>query len=300
MKKHVIFATNSNQDYSFFAPICARMWASLGYHPHVFVVNDLWEHGSKVALAELQKAASVYKLQIPEGYRSSTVAQVSRLLGAMLPVDDADLIMTADVDMLPLNASFFNQHGPNISIFYSNAYEEESAPHFPICYICAPKTTWAELTEVKGNQDELLRHILVNLSPMSNAGEAWGYDEFWISSKLVKHHDYANAKLIPRERFGGMVIRRIDRVRNWNPPPNEADDCHCWRPGYVSQHWIWVLNVILHACPDLRDWAEDYRARFVRQLQKPEPTKEEVHEPVKATPFPISRFVPQSLYRRIG
>lgn len=309
--KHVVFATNNNRDYCFFAPITAKLWKFLGHQPHVFVVDDVWEGSEKIALDELKKAAEVYPLKIPEGYRSSTVTQVSRLLGITLPVADSDIVMTADVDMLPLNAAFFDQQGPNISIFYSNAYDHEDRPHYPICYISAPKSTWGEITGVNSDRDALVKDILYSLPTTATKSAAWNYDEFWISLQLVKHPDYPNAKLIPRDKFGGMVIRRIDRARAFNPPPWEADDAHCWRPGYDPVYWPRVLSIIAHVCPDMVPWAEKYWRDFMRELPKVEPLPVPVEPPeekvaaaekpkMKATPFPSTRFVPQSLYRRIG
>ncbi len=296
--RHVIFATNSNQDYSFFAPICAQLWKSLGHQPHVFVVDESYTHGSSIALDELKKVSHTYLLKPIDGYRSSTLAQVSRLLGAALPVDDNDMLMTADVDMLPLNGQFFDQQGPGITIFYSNAYEEEPRPHFPICYISAPKRTWAQLTGQEVGHNELLAKILSGLKPNAGAGPEWGYDENWISERLVKHPEFPTAKLVPRERYGGMVVRRIDRARGFvNPGPESADDFHCWRPGYMG-YWPHILHVIKYVCPDLGSWAVDYHARFVAALEKPAapPAK----PPQKATPFPTTRLAPTSLYRQIG
>jgi hypothetical protein len=265
---NIILASTSDLTYLFFAPVAARCWRQLGHAPYAFLTREAYSLAGQVALGELEKAAEIFWLDVPPGCRPSTVAQVARLLGSTLPVGEAELLMTSDVDMVPLNSDFFAQSGPGLTLFHANAYAHESFPHYPMCYVSAPKSLWAELFG-RGSAVQLLPPLL----PGPEVKDPWFHDELLLSQRLCAHPSFAAAKLVtcPHDPHG-MVARRVDRAREVNPDPADADDMHCWRPGYSPENWARILSVIAVKFSQLVPWCQHYRDRFVAALDAAQAT----------------------------
>jgi hypothetical protein len=130
--KTVILSTNDNLDYLLYLPYVQKAWNNLGWKTLTFYLGN-----ENIQSNENNK---IIKINNIDGYREATVVQVSRLFGCKY-VDG--LIMTSDVDMMPLsdywhpNENMFNCYGTDLTNF----------KHHPICYIAAKKELCNDLIE---------------------------------------------------------------------------------------------------------------------------------------------------------
>lgn len=249
-----VLGCDLNPDYSFYLPLCTLFWAMRGYRPLILLVStpEAWlsdpKHRLEVVRAR-ELGAEIYWLGDFEGVRTSTVAQVSRIFGALAPgIADDDYLVTADVDMLPIGEWVGSERNAaqDFTIWFANAYAEEVAktgvPHWPMNYVGAKAKAWREVFVTTGTPtlQERLR-VILDYAPKESS-EAWGYDEMYMSARLAECP--AGLSLIPRTFVEGEW--RIDRS-DWDAAVTEAvkrgnldgvADAHIIRPGYTSENWF--------------------------------------------------------------
>ena len=97
VQKIVVVSTNNNPDYYFYAPYIEKAWNTLGWQVAVMITADVDPLDLKV------NNKDTLIIRLPDmTLRKETIAQGGRLYAANYLSKDA-LIMTSDMDMLPLS-----------------------------------------------------------------------------------------------------------------------------------------------------------------------------------------------------
>ena len=201
-KPVVIFSSDSNPDYSEFAPLVSEMWRELNFEPFY---------------------AKVGSDQFPliEGVSSSLQAQIVRLYATKLFLDRVTLI--TDIDMLPFDQNYFWSKLPTeydqISIYSADAY---GGSRYPMCYLSAYGKTFSSI--VLDHKDETWEEFVRRLNAL-NLG--WNTDELYVTKRI----DSSNVEKIKynREWINGLAKKRLDRAQ-WRIGEDSYIDAHCPRP----------------------------------------------------------------------
>lgn len=294
--KVVVFSTDTNPYYYFFAPIATYIWSKIiGYSPLIFIVgNDSWfENKNKILVFEsiLNSGGSIAFLNSDKisnderfsGYNLSMLAQISRFCSFCILNNTNIYALTSDVDMLPLNKNhfYFQDFNKPIHLFYANGYDHL---RYTICYIGMNLTSWQKVMSIHDlNIYSVLSSLLRYLPKNSLDRTQWGYDEVLFYKQITQYYEYPkNVHMInysiyknPSFRKGSngipatLPMRRLDRS-NWNFDMKDIRDfidMHCPRPGYLQENWekiLFVLSFYLNQ-EDLK-WVSEYHKMFMESL----------------------------------
>jgi hypothetical protein len=191
------------------------------------------------------------------GFKSSTIAQVVRLLAATLSVEDDSYLLTGDVDMLPLSTHWFNQQDfkANFHVFNADAYRLQPNRNFQMCYLGGTKSTWKSLMGLgNGSLTDELSLLL------RGREDSWSLDEGLLASKMTSWPLFESCQLLYRgyPTGGGYAPYRLDRGQ-WKLPNDLSKliDCHCSRP--LTAGWPLIEHLVDYFLPtDSRAPAKSY------------------------------------------
>lgn len=274
-------ATDQHPVYECFAPLTAAVWAHhIGFEPLITLVGyeEEWlaRRRSRLVLDELQKMdCAIRFVNTPEGYRSANLAQIARMYAALdRQLLDEDVIITADIDMWPLDRDWFCRHLPNpgtVTTYYANF-----PSRFPMCYVAANRATWCDMLAPNATAQGFTReawmgveqarsHLCNHLKPETAAPDAWQHDEEFLTARI---HALGTERInMVRRPDGDPFPDRIDRVC-W---PHEVDlggkkDAHLLRPAH--ENWFRLGELFEKLCPNLVGWADQYIARYTTLLRE--------------------------------
>ncbi len=209
--KTVILSTNDNSNYLSYLPYVQKAWNNLGWNTLTFYLGE-----QDIPNSNQNK---IVKLKNIEGYREATIVQVSRIFGSKYT---DGLIMTSDVDMMPLNDYWH----PNENVFNCYGSDLTHFKHHPMCYIAAKKELWEKLIPEKSIEELLIKYPN---SKSNNFQDWWFVDQDIITERINKND---NKIIIPRTFEGKLAYGRIDRD-SWEQTKNSLSnkiDCHLPRP----------------------------------------------------------------------
>ena len=208
----VILATDDNPDYIEFWPVVAKAWQEIvGIQPTLALIAH-----KDVEIDE--SLGDVIRFEPIEGVPTSFQAQTIRLLLPALYPDDVCIL--SDIDMIPLNKSYFVDSIQDCSedsfvVYRDKAYHEHEEK-YPMCYLAARGSTFQEIFRV-GN----LREIRRKIQALHDFGLGWNTDELMLYHYLHAWKDF-NERCI---KLGHNVEKRVDRS-SWR------HDCKLLRSGY--------------------------------------------------------------------
>lgn len=221
--KKIILSTNWNPDYLYYLPLTVWAWRKFGWESEVFY------EGAKTDcfhLADSEANCAINHLSV-EGYRSDTIAQISRLYAAC--VTDGYL-MTGDIDMMPLSDYWKDYNENEITIW---GHDLTGFGHYPICYIGMPHTRWIEVMGlVNENYNALIRKDLDHLPQAKDTDfyKYWFSDQDLITQR-IQMTEFPR-KIINRGQLpNGYARGRVDRGA-WSLDHPEMIDCHMLRDMY--------------------------------------------------------------------
>ena len=191
-KRTISISTNDSEDYINYLPYIQEAWNILGWNTLTFYLGD----------KQIKSTAQnkIIKINPIDGVRDATTVQVSRLF-AHNYVDG--LIMTSDVDMMPLS----NYWNPQPDRFTCYGKDLTHNVHYPICYIAAPNNLWSEVITENSIEELLLKHPKCK----SEIFEEWWYTDQDIITERLKDIEVEE---IPRGFENNLAAGRIDRD-NW-------------------------------------------------------------------------------------
>lgn len=232
----VILATDANPNYIQFWPIVAQAWKEIvGVRPTLILVAP-----KSVYVDETYGDVIYFEPidTIPTSYQ----AQVIRLFAPTLFPDDVCII--SDIDMLPLQSTYFVEQVRHISddmlIIYrdkaNNFYESRNM--YPMCYVAAKGSLFKDIFSV---EPQTIRSTLVEWYAL-NLG--WCTDELMMA-KCVNNWTGYPKKVCKLGNSGGQSIDRL----NWKYDVSllkrkQLIDAHLSRP-YI-QHRKAIDQLVKH------------------------------------------------------
>lgn len=229
MTKYVILSVNENPKYLYYVPLVFWAWRHFDWVPKLFSSGDPWSlhldlirrtfdkfhEGMTAQMKQLYKFDYAQLNEI-DGYKSETVAQLSRLYGACLVPDDSYL-MTSDIDMLPLTANAWRYEGHRVLSIGRDLTDY----HYPICYVGARAYVWRTFMKFIGNdyQSVIERDI-------RHQKNEWILDQDILTEKLLSY-GVENINKIDRgtDKRTGYPIGRVDRS-HWTLDHPKYIDAH--------------------------------------------------------------------------
>lgn len=209
----VILSTNDHKNYIQYWKYVVAAWNNLGWNTLTFYL------GSNIDQFNQDIKNKIIQIQQIEGYKESTIVQVSRLFGCNY-INDG-IIMTSDIDMMPLS-DYWKPKYEDITVY---GFDLTNYKQIPICYISMHRDNWKKIVPEKSIVELLDSYPL---SKSNNFNEYWYTDQKIITERILKHK-YTQ---IDRKKNKGLALGRIDRVR-WNETKNDNAtkiDAHLPRP----------------------------------------------------------------------
>lgn len=258
MKRYVVLGVNENPKYLYYLPLVVWAWRYLGWEPITFVV-----------VGNLPKVANLINMPIDntnfvrpiDGYKTETIAQVSRLFGArQVPFDS--LLMTSDVDMLPLS-DYWKPNEDEVTTYGRDLTDY----HFPICYIAMHSKNWYHVMNYY--KTDVVHDLELNLGDYyQQAKNKWCVDQDIITDKLLK---YGKEKIthINRgtDKRTGYPLGRVDRS-NWRLDHAQLIDAHLPHDVLTNDASFHKVMELLHHCWPKEDfkWFINYHREFKKLL----------------------------------
>ena len=285
MIRRVVVSSTTGHDYCAFLPFVGLFWRRIGYEPVFFLVgtHDEWwqDKRTNVVMSALvrQELPYVFVDHI-EGAEDATISQCIRQHAAAhdyFKGKDDDLLICSDADLIPFRREFYQSHDPSqyaIGLYYANAYEGETRPHWPACHYSMLVKTWREVMWLNDKpMMEALKRTFFDYGlaekmaakkrdPAREWGHVWYTDELMTSQRIAESK-YANSlALINRE--GRPPQDRLDRAC-WpvEYDINKYTDCHSVRPIWSKSNWPKFRPILAQAFnAATMAWADEYREAF--------------------------------------
>ncbi len=231
----VIYSTNGNHDYEFFAPLVAHAWRNFGWEPVVILSSDV----SSVVRSKLsEQAVKCVELPDVEGCSSVTAIQTSRIYAACNEGDS--YVMTSDVDMFPLS-DFWPKDGKLRVTGWDITGYPNPAAHVPICYVQATSDKWREFMEP--SSEDWVASMVDGLREIGGLNGNWEADQELLTKRVRGYGEHLFEKV---RRYCHAGIGRVCRS-GWNEGVARLRvqpqiDCHVLRPGYTQ--WDQISSVM--------------------------------------------------------
>jgi hypothetical protein len=194
---YVIISSDDNPMYKDFYTIVAKRWFDLGfktYYVNITHIDEVIENEWGI----------IHKIKSLDFVSTGFQSQVVRLFASNFI---NGVILTSDIDMLPINVNYFKQYineltSDNVIIYSGQPYG--NVPYYPMCYVLSHSNNFREYLDIKDMSFSEYCKMLLN-----KYGQAWNTDENFMYNQFQNHSDKL---IIKRERD---FSRRIDRG-NWS------------------------------------------------------------------------------------
>lgn len=216
MIDYVIISSDDNPMYKDFYPIVAKRWLDLGYKTYYVNITDCDS-------IEENEWGIIHKMKALDFTSTGFQSQVVRLFCSNL-IDG--IMLTSDIDMLPINVDYYNQYNSeltpdNVIIYSGQPYG--NVPYYPMCYVLSHSTNFVKYLNIGDMSFQDYCQMLLN-----KYGEAWNTDEHFMYDMFQNHIDKLNIK------SDRDFSRRVDRG-NWTYDINLLKngyyiDSHLLRP----------------------------------------------------------------------
>lgn len=199
---HVVVSSDLNPRYLDCWPLARRAWREIaGLEPLLVLVAE-------EAPRDLRADASVHVFEPLDGIHTALQAQCVRLLHPAL-VEGASGVLVSDIDMIPLNRSYFHRPAGMICerdfLAYRDVFLDVS--EIPICYNAAHPRTWADVFQVT-DADEVRSQLLAWATGVHydgvRAGHGWHTDQTLLYRTLVDRARQKRDVWILDDRFTNL------------------------------------------------------------------------------------------------
>ena len=218
MKRYVVVSSNNNPDYLFYIPYIEKAWNSLGWELCIMVTDDVKE------IKINNPNTLVFKLPVINGLRTESIAQSGRLYSANY-FDDEVLLMTSDMDLLPLSY-YWNPSSNDITIY---GHDLTDYTFYPMGYIAMTKTKWMLSMKLTNNTMSDMYRDSAEYQHLAYANDWeswWNWDWTMITDRLKPLADVITFKNRGRQS-NGFAYGRIDRGNSMAHVEGELIDAHC-------------------------------------------------------------------------
>lgn len=264
MEKRIVLSVNDNPIYLFTLPLVVWSWLRINWTPVIMFHNKeskllelvhwtIGEFGNQVIGVHLENI---------EGYRSDTIAQVSRLYAAAAFRNQEAYFMTGDSDMMALS-DYWKFDEKKITVW---GHDLTGYQQMPICYIGMTVNRWVEVMGLSNNNIAAL--MKRDLDEMPDAREngnhinRWCADQRLITQRINEvqfEKDFIHRGVLSN----GYPIGRIDRSA-WATYHPMHIDCHLPHDIHSSEESFLKVIRMLHSVFPNEDfkWFVDYTQEF--------------------------------------
>jgi len=243
--KYVLVSSDMNKNYLSFFPIVHLLWNKLiGIKVKLILINNI-----------IPKYLEKYKDDIIlfrpiKNMNTAFQAQCIRLLYPCLFKDD-DIILISDIDILPINKSFFNIKVKDKFIIMRDAYQTQNM--FGMCHNIAKSIIWRQVFKVYNEKDIILRlKDWYNKDYKINKVNQYWYTD---QKKLFEYLSKYDNKIILKDKntkYKSFDLKRIDNLIYFIEKPdkllknlNSYTNIHCNKPYYYL-----VYKLLKYLLPD--------------------------------------------------
>jgi hypothetical protein len=210
---YVIISSDDNPMYKDFYPIVAQRWLDLGYKTYYVNITDIDEISEN-------EFGIIHKIKSLDFVSTGFQSQVVRLFCSNF---FDGVMMTSDIDMLPVNGEYYKQYfdeltNKNVIIYSGQPYLD--VPYYPMCYVLSHSSNFRKYLNIENISFSDYCKMLFD-----KYEEAWNTDEKFMYENLQNHLD----KIIVKSRD---FSRRIDRS-NWNYNTDLLKRGH-----YIDSHMV--------------------------------------------------------------
>ena len=227
----VVTATNMNPTYYKFIPVFIKCWKRLfpSINIHIVVVAD-------ELLDELQPYKEHLKLFKPiDNVETSFTAQNIRLFYPALLKEAKGGIIITDMDMVPMNTSYYVEPIKDISNDKFVCYRPLSCVgknEMVICYNIAHQNTWSQIFNIN-TENDIIDRILSIYQKDKYYGENANihYKPYWITDQLYLYEKTQEWNVKTNNLVILDDINTMKRIDKTNTNPFD-----------VEQHFIRISN----------------------------------------------------------
>jgi hypothetical protein len=301
IKRYAILSASDNTDYAFYVPIAIKFWKRiLGYDTLILTVGSSWHTNFTLQMVAQRLEADQIHVQYIDAippFSSGTISQIGRLFIPEifnLSVALSDYLITSDIDLVPLDASYFTSVDWNTSfhlldvhccgkflIWLENSTKISALYHTPLCYIGGSIPSWKALIDQalsnmenfhrtnNTNHVTLIRTLIdrqlaLERNNMDNL-LGWKTDLLrWLDQHILSS-SFATWKLPVFEK--PYIECRILRGGNYFGDLDIAVDAHLFREGHNHENWNIIRSFLSRALPHLDVLEiEIYRQQFLNTM----------------------------------
>ena len=237
--------------YSFYIPIVVEAWRRLGYGAVICVPDRDFSPSFSFAL-NVPDNVRLIKIRARDE-QMITYIQCARIFAAAEFGEDNDILITSDVDMLPIAHGYFDHTARGFHIYGGDLIQPNQ---YPLCYISARASEWRKAfvlngATVTGAIDREIGHVKCD----DMRGNYWFRDQ-----ETARKYIGENVTIIPRKLKTGKASGRLEREeKNLRP---FTIDAHLPRPGYEARNLNNIVHLLNQAFPGSFNWVRDYANRF--------------------------------------
>ena|ERR1700760_1141998 len=260
-KRAVVVSTNYDDKYLFYLPIIHYAWNKIGWDV-ICMMPNVDSKKKDFVLSQITCGLIIIPFDCSKE-NEVLYTQCSRLYAGNLAVPEYEVLLTSDIDMLPLS-NYWNPEPDKITAYGKDLSDE----HYPICYVAASPQKWREIMSLTGNVTMDMDCDLDHYTSVFD--NHWVIDQEILTTALSVYHNeivYVDRGKSPHSDY---PIGRIDRSA-WVASHKETEriDCNLLRPGFTSENWPTILKEIkdnLNPTEDELQWLIQYCQQYISTL----------------------------------
>ena len=232
----ILTAANEKDLYLDFIPIFVKTWNKL--YPNVDVKIVLISETIPEKFLIYKKNIILFKPI--ENVLTSFTSQFIRLLYPCI-LDYKDGVMITDIDMIPMNRSYYTKHIKqfnNNKFIYLRENKGFSRKQISICYNVATPKIWQKIFKINSIED--IRDKLIEISQNNtikegHGNEGWSTDQLFLYQTIMfwnkKTNDFVSLKekITKYNRLNRNKFILDDSIKK-NIVDGIYTDYHCYRP----------------------------------------------------------------------
>lgn len=262
--KYVVLSTNDTPKYLFYTPLVCWAWRKFDWNSVLFFHlsdNSRNAHVRFNLVSQFLDDVYFYPLVDCSGFKSETIVQVSRLYAGAV-IEDG-LLMTSDIDMLPLSDYWhpleteFTSYGRDLTDY-----------HYPICFLAGNANQWRRIMDYHSSDayDWFIEQDLYSWSAKHK--DTWTLDQQIITEMVLSYGKHRITRIDRgTDKRTGYPIGRVDRSA-WHLNHDQFIDAHLPHDILTNEKSFRNVMELLRKIWPAEDfgWFEQYYRDFKRLL----------------------------------
>jgi hypothetical protein len=233
---NVLASVNNNKDYYLFIPKQIIFWKKFNIKFTAIFV------GNKIPEEIIEYSDNIILWNENLDLNTSFIAQNIRIYyPALLDLPNDEMVMITDMDMLPMNSSYYCNGLENFVINDFIYYRHIDGNQIYMCYNAAHPSTWKNVFNIH-NKEDIKTRIYMTYNKSYNGvpgGNCWSIDQEIMYTYLI---NYPNLKVLNRP------IKRLETRNYINYLNNNTNNfIHNYDDAHFHRSYTKNESLILHA-----------------------------------------------------